>query len=83
MALHALEIVGSTVSSWAEVDLEPVLDGPLDEDPPVYFPRTDGVPLLYKGKVSASPVNRKREGIRSACAPLPAEVSHKVTTSST
>ncbi len=40
-------------SSWAEVDLEAVLSGELDEAPPVFLRRTDEVPLLYRGKVHA------------------------------
>lgn len=40
-------------SSWDAVDLADLLAGPLDELPPTYCPRSDGVPLIYRGKVSS------------------------------
>src|SRR4051794_30557971 len=39
-------------TTWSEIDLAPVLDGDLDEAPPEFLKRTDGVPLIYRGKVS-------------------------------
>ena len=40
-------------TTWSEIDARAVLAGALDEDPPAFVERTDGVPLLYRGKVSS------------------------------
>ena len=40
-------------SSWTPVDLDAVLDGREVDEPPTRLHRTDGVPLLYAGKVHA------------------------------
>ncbi len=39
-------------TSWDAVNTRWALEGLLDDPPPVYLSRTDGVLLLYKGKVS-------------------------------
>jgi hypothetical protein len=40
-------------SSWLPVDVGPVLRGEVADDPPTMWKRTDGVALLYPGKVHA------------------------------
>ena len=52
LAERQMEMLSLPSSSWDEVDMEKVLSGGLDEEPPVFLCRTDGVPLLYRGKVS-------------------------------
>lgn len=44
---------GDLPSSWTPVDLDAVLDGREVDKPPTRLLRTDGVPLLYAGKVHA------------------------------
>lgn len=40
-------------SSWTPVDLKPILAGEHEPEEPVYLRRTDGVGLLYKGRLHA------------------------------
>lgn len=44
---------GKTLTSWDSVDVRATLEAGLDEEPPDYCQRTDGIPLLYRGKVSS------------------------------
>jgi hypothetical protein len=44
---------GVTVSRWEPIDLEPVLRGEIVIPPPAVFERTDGVLLLYPGRINA------------------------------
>jgi hypothetical protein len=53
VTLHALEAPEDDWSTWHQVDIAAVLSGGLEEPPPEHFKRSDGVPLLYKGKVSS------------------------------
>ncbi len=50
---HADDIRERHRSSWSPVDLETTLAGEISESPPTILRRTDGVGLLYAGKVHA------------------------------
>src|SRR5689334_11769285 len=47
LKLHA------TASSWTPVDLEPILNGEHEPEEPDLLRRTDGVALLYRGRLHA------------------------------
>lgn len=66
-------------SSWDEVDLGPILRGEVPDDVPTMWRRTDGVALLYPGKVHA--INAESESGKtwmalSACAEVMQQGEH-------
>jgi hypothetical protein len=44
---------GEEMSSWAPVDLDPVLSGEFKVEPPSLMLRTDGEGLIYRGRLHA------------------------------
>ena len=45
--------VASAASSWALQDLQPILDGTAEDTAPTIAPRSDGIHLIYPGRVHA------------------------------
>lgn len=67
---NAWAVLPGGESSWTPVDLKPILDGEHEPEEPVYLRRSDGVGLLYKGRlhaVSAEPEAGKGWLALTAC----------------
>ena len=50
-AAYELDLWERPVTTWDLVDINPILAGDTEEEPPVILKRSDGVALLYAGKV--------------------------------